>query len=514
MSINITVGKTSVPFVLWRPGITLKGPLIALDTETELVVPGTVPQLVLTSATDGEVGVFIANQNIPAFLAAHSHACWVFHNAAFDVPVLEQGGADFIGLIESGRVFDTAILYRLIKLDAIGNCHGKWSLDYVLKELLGIDLPKDVMSADGQPVRTTFARFLRQDGTPDYPALIKPEHRPYLEYAAADPVATLLIADALKRKAQELHGSGLNIFDRSTYGSVGQIDHVDVGHAWQTHGFETHDIQLKGSLALAAIEKPGMYLDKEMIHDAIIDLDADLEKEKRALETFDWRPGEGSQKRLDAILAGLERNTLSERLPRAESGKYSHCADDLEEYRGRSKFIDAYLRFQELNKVRNTFMAPLEKGGTVVRGRFNVLVNTGRTSCSGSRNEDGERSGLNLQNLPREGSVRRCLIASPDHHLFACDYSTIELATLAQNSLARFGFSKMAEALRRGADLHALDAAFRAGIDIDALPSWDKKTILPLLGPDADKLRDKSKAKNFGLPGGLAQLPQHVVHFC
>ncbi|MEI6236444.1 MAG: hypothetical protein WCT04_25590, partial [Planctomycetota bacterium] len=34
-------------------------------------------------------------------------------------------------------------------------------------------------------------------------------------------------------------------------------------------------------------------------------------------------------------------------------------------------------------------------------------------------------------------------------------------------------------------------------------PSWDKKTILPLLGPDADKLRDKSKAKNFGLPGGL-----------
>src|SRR5439155_3633849 len=142
---------------------------------------------------------------------------------------------------------------------------------------------------------------------------------------------------------------------------------------------------------------------------------------------------------------------------------------------------------------------PLAKGGLIVRGRFNTLVNTGRTSCSGGRDDGEDSTGLNLQNLPREGCVRECLCASPGHVLFACDYAAIELVTLAQHCLTRFGFSKMGEAIKRGADLHALDAAFRAGLDINTLPAWDKKSILKLLGPDADKLRDKSKAKNFGL---------------
>ena len=61
----------------------------------------------------------------------------------------------------------------------------------------------------------------------------------------------------------------------------------------------------------------------------------------------------------------------------------------------------------------------------------------------------------------------------------------------------------MAEAIHKGADLHCVYAAHRKGIDISALPSWDKATLMPLLGPNAKKLRSESKPINFGFPGGL-----------
>jgi|SRR5579862_64690 len=503
MSIEVTIGKTTVPFTVWRPGSVLNGPYLALDTETEMITPGSVPRLVIASVTDGEQGYFVAQQHVAAFIQAHPNAIWLMHNAAFDIPVLEQYGAALIKLVESGRVFDTGLLYRLLKLADSGNCHGAWSLDYLAKSLLNVDLPKDVMSADGQPVRTSYGRFLREDGTPDYVALTKPENRAYLTYAAGDPLATWLVGQVLKQKAHAQFGPDLDIFDRATYSTVSQIDQTEVGLAWQTHGLLTHDIQLKASLALADVERHGMCIDAAKIDDAVANLDQELASTKTALKNFGWQPGTGSHLALDTILADIEKRVLHEQLPRTETGKYSRRADDLDEYRNRSKFIDAYLRYEELNKMRSTFLAPLERGGHVARGRFNVLVNTGRTSCGGSRDEQGDRVGLNLQNLPREGSIRQSLMASPGHYLFACDYSAIELTTLSQHCIARFGHSKMADAIKRGADLHALDAAFRVGLDINKLPSWDKKTILNQLGPDADKLRDKSKAKNFGLPGGL-----------
>ena len=76
MSLSITVGKTAVPFTVWRrgPAATLTGRLIAIDTETELIVPGAVPAMVIASATDGERGFFIARQHVGAFIEDHPNA--------------------------------------------------------------------------------------------------------------------------------------------------------------------------------------------------------------------------------------------------------------------------------------------------------------------------------------------------------------------------------------------------------------------------------------------------------
>ena len=480
MSIPCMVGTSRVEFDLWRPGAILNGKLVAVDTETDMIVDGQVPNLMIASATDGAQGYFIALQHLEAFFAAHRAKTFVLHNAAFDLAVLERIGVSLPQIVDAGHVFDTGLLYRLLKLADTGTCHGKWSLDHVVEELLGIKLPKDARAADGSDVRTTFGRFLKADGAPDYHELLKPEHRPYLHYAGGDPVATLMLAHELNRWAQRVFGTAaLNIFDPGTYGAAGAQDGVDLAPAWKKHGFLTHNIQLKASIALAAIERNGMYLDTEKVRGAVTELDAEIVQVEKLLNALKWAPGQGSQTAFDTVMV-TEEKALNENFARTASGRYSRCGDDLGEYRQRSKFIDAYLTFQELTKTRNTFIAPLEKGGAVVRGRFNTMVNTGRTSCSGSRSDDDNTTGLNLQNLPREGVVRECLCARPGHFLFACDYSAIELVTLSQHCLARFGFSKMADAIKRGADLHALDASFRAGLDINTLPAWDKKSILKL----------------------------------
>ncbi|MBI3832489.1 MAG: hypothetical protein HY291_23395 [Planctomycetes bacterium] len=504
MSLTISAGKQSAPFDLWRPGQLFTGPLIAMDTETEPIRDGAIPRLVLAAATDGQEGYFIARQDLAKFFAAHHDATWLFHHAAFDIPVLAQAGCDLHPLIEAGKIFDTALLYRLQKLADTGTCHGAWSLDHVAHEFLGLVLPKDVKAPDGQNVRTTFNRFIRPDGSVDYASMLRHEHRVYLTYAGGDPLTTFLIAQALNHAAQKLFQCRLlDIFNRETYEHAGTRDGVALGPAWQRFGFLTHDLQLKASLALAALERNGMALDEDRVLASVKDLDASIQACLSQLSSeFGWAPGKGSQQKLTRILAQVERE-LNESLPRTATGEFSRSAEEIEEFAGRSKFIKLYLRYEELHKLRAVFMDPLSRAENRVRGRFNLLVNTGRTSCGGRRDEDGERTGLNLQNLPRDGDVRNCFVASPGYLLFACDYSTIELVTLAQHTLRKFGWSRMAEAIKRNADLHCVYAARRLGLPIEHLPSWDKKTLLPLLGPNGEKLRDNAKPANFGYPGGL-----------
>src|SRR5262249_25931349 len=83
--------------------------------------------------------------------------------------------------------------------------------------------------------------------------------------------------------------------------------------------------------------------------------------------------------------------------------------------------------------------------GTVIHPNYNPLVRTGRTSCSRP----------NIQNLPRKGGFREAFIPSPGHLFLVVDFSFIELRTLAAECLARYGRSRLAEAIREGIDPHA-----------------------------------------------------------
>ncbi len=97
--------------------------------------------------------------------------------------------------------------------------------------------------------------------------------------------------------------------------------------------------------------------------------------------------------------------------------------------------------------------------------RYNVLVDNGRTSCSGGEGQEG----TNIQNPPRKGDVRPCIVSRPKWVLCSTDADTIELRALAQNCLEMVGYSRMAEAIQEqfyhgGPELHVVLGAGVAGI--------------------------------------------------
>jgi hypothetical protein len=107
--------------------------------------------------------------------------------------------------------------------------------------------------------------------------------------------------------------------------------------------------------------------------------------------------------------------------------------------------------------------------------KYNVLVDNGRTSCSGDATQDRKvgkkkkKGSTNVQNPPRKGDVRPCVVARRGFVLSSTDADTIELRANAQNCLELVRFSRMAEAIQDqfhhgGPDLHVVFGASVAGI--------------------------------------------------
>ena len=147
-----------------------------------------------------------------------------------------------------------------------------------------------------------------------------------------------------------------------------------------------------------------------------------------------------------------------------------------------------YSKSQKLDSVWSRYLKQGADPATPVQATFHCLVESGRTSCSKP----------NLQNLHRATGLRECFIPRQGYLYVACDYATLELCTLAQVLLSWFGDSAMAEALKRGEDLHLKLAAQLMGISycdaLEKLKAGDKET---------KKMRQTSKAASFGFPGGL-----------
>ena len=231
---------------------------------------------------------------------------------------------------------------------------------------------------------------------------------------------------------------------------------------------------------LREITANGLGIDTERREELAQQL-AEVREEHRAeLLKYGYMPGQkGSGKALQEILSRLAAKHPDVYFPRtANRGDYATSEEALHALKGVEPFIDSLIAYRAVDKLLSTFLEKL--GRTRIHPSFDALVRTGRTSSFGE---------LNAQNLPRDDRVRACFVPSPGHVFIDADYSTIEMATLAQSVQSQLGIdSQMAEAINAGRDLHRLVAARFFGKSEDEVTKDE---------------RQKAKAINFGKPGGM-----------
>lgn len=446
------------------------GKEVSLDTETTIAPFTSTPDLVTCQVYGGGSDVYYVPLNkIYLFLNKHYDSIIIAQNMPFDVDVLHKylGNNMMYDKYDRNLVRDTGIMYKLLHLATAGFVPFKSNLSFLSDKFLGQALVKDER-------RENFAQFL---GAPI--ASIPDE---YLEYGAIDAIATLLI---YKKLQEYMEG-------HDTYKTLLSLN-----------------IQMKGDLALLHLYKNGIRFNLPMKDKWLEQKDAEMKDLEIRLGDWGLIRGMSGYKSaykhiVETILKldipyrykGLVCNLSGEKWVYGEDGiidmsgktvkvkenMYCHGEpsissqrEDLMPYYNSHMFVKFYLDYMELEKATS-----FVRGINVerVNPRYNLLVNTGRTSCSAP----------NFQQLPKMGGVREMFVASPNKTLVMTDYSAIELATLAQVTYSMFGESVMRDKLNEGQDLHKYYASVMHSCSVDKVTKqW----------------RQEAKAANFGFPGGL-----------
>jgi DNA polymerase I-like protein with 3'-5' exonuclease and polymerase domains len=427
------------------------GTSFALDTETEMISHASMtPRLVISTASDGQSAYLIKNEDLLSFLTFNVHATLIMHNAVFDLAVISKylNSKTIYLRAEDDQLWDTRIMYQLIKLAESGISPQKNSLALVSKEYLGIELDKDAA------VRCNFGQFLNCHGRVDYDKI----PTEFLEYALKDAEITF------KLWKEELYP---------------RLCFLEKDHGVEGTGL-SHKIQLLGAIALDDIQKNGIGFNLAGKETRLAALEQELKEHKDRLAAHGWERGKkGIKKIFTEITEGLGIN-----LPKTASGQTATDADTLAEYVEKHPFIESYVKFHELEKL-GTFIREIETDR--LHPRYNLLMNTGRTSSFGP----------NIQQLPRSGGVRELFIPSEGNVFLDIDYAALELCTLAQHLYREFHDTAMMDAINAGKDLHKVTASQIYGIEETAVDKGQ---------------RQFAKIANFGYPANMS--PDTFVDYC
>ena len=196
-------------------------------------------------------------------------------------------------------------------------------------------------------------------------------------------------------------------------------------------------------------------------------------------EKIEEAQGEGEAAEREALISAVSTSKKDALRPLQKAGFNDPAFQKLTEYNQAVKFRSTYLE-----PVADAYPYAVCPG-------YNVLVDSGRSSSWGP----------NIQNIPARGDgaeIRKCFVPRPGNAFVQCDYSSMELRTLAQACLNLGLDSEMAKALNQGRDLH-LDFACR-------MNGWDYDTAADRLeagNKEVKHERQVAKIANFGYPGGL-----------
>ncbi len=469
---DIEFGERTYPFRPWKPELgQVFTRTFSFDCETTKIDENRhwiTPAYVIGAAFDGKHGYFVPREHMAAFWNTHDEVGVIFHNAAFDLDVIHLlvPDLDVYAKVDADRVWDTLLLHRLSALATEGHTAGnkdEATLETCAERYLGIDLPKDVTDDAGDPVRTSYGKWLN-----------KPIHKMpelYLEYLAKDVIATRRVYKELRRRIDALLGDC-----RDVWGYVSDEWLQECRDRW---GPLTHHIQLRAAIVLKEITRNGMHIDLARRDELVPILESQRELfESRLRDQGVLAKGKGSQKALQAKFRKLAAMHPEVNFPKTDKEKFATSAEALHDLAAYVPFVDDLLKYRTVDKLLETFLSKLDRG--VVHSSFGVLARSGRTSSFGD---------LNAQNLPKDDRIRNCFVPSKNNVFLDLDYSTIELAALAQACTSQFNWvSEMAARINAGDDLHRVFAGFVTRKSRDEVTDSERARVKPI---------------NFGKPGGM-----------
>lgn len=503
---------------LYRAACTLPafdgGPLAAVDTETtafssprtdpgkktrhEPFVPGA---LVLGSvAGAGELQVYHRAElcaHVAFLLRGHYHL--VFHNVAFDWPVLVAADPSLEGPLraaaEEGRIHDTLILEQLIQIARGSAAVDEKVIRYaklsdLAKRRAGMTLHKDNEDDAGRVIRTTFDRFI------DPSTKIPPE---YLEYAAKDAEATYRVFISQWKEA--------TIYANDT----SDCEYPIFADARRRFGLLSESLQVRGAVSLRWLEGFPLRVDSGRVEALRGSLRGEFSELQELLLSFGWakrtRGGKFSictAPLRAALCAYCEPLGITpERTPSGKHVTLKHdywasilprrsitelLADGSEQSGsdGRATLehqAAVWMRYSRVQKLLGTYLNVYSTADAHYPSYHLLGARTGRLSCVRP----------NVQNIPKHrDGIRALFVPRPGHVLIEGDYKSAELVALAQIYHAKFGGSRLGDALNGGADPHMATARLIVG------SRWETLT-----DEERARMRQASKAANFGFPGGL-----------
>lgn len=238
------------------------------------------------------------------------------------------------------------------------------------------------------------------------------------------------------------------------------------------------ELLIPASNALATVELNGMPIDQAVLADSERQLEREMEPiladMRRIVGDEDFNPNSIPQ--LSAALRDkFELKLLSTNKETLKEHEKNPLIAKLLEYRGKQKLLSTYIRaFKKYGaRVHTSYLIH----GTV----------TGRLSSSSP----------NMQNIPKEHTVRRHFKTPKGRVLVSFDYSQAELRSLAVLS----GDQALINIFRSGKDLHTAVAELVYGAEFTCESEYllDGKTE----NPRYTKLRRNAKTVNFGVVYGV-----------
>lgn len=208
------------------------------------------------------------------------------------------------------------------------------------------------------------------------------------------------------------------------------------------------------------------------------------------------------------------------------------CGDEvLVELDGIDPILDIYTERVEFSKLRDAFLPNLM--GERVWSNYDTLKETGRVSSYGNSDKAKRKPlypAVNIQQIPRGDDkkgifVRECFLPPVEGHIFvSCDYSALELCSVAQVTYTLLGASVHRDKNLLGYDLHSFLGAGMASILAPHLVDFqsnrdeaykaflaNRKADKPYqdsdMSPEAEAARKVAKDvkhyRNFAKPTGL-----------